>query len=508
MTRFIGLVLTTILFPGCSGKESASQALELGTQTQLLVDDFVIEEMKGVKRKLNPLTKHPANPVLRPEHPWEGQYTFPGTVLYDESEGLFEMWYACLEYEWDPRLTRSRSAYAVSRDGLVWERPELGLLDFKGSKKNNLIPPPRGNVFLDAAETDPSRRFKALGYCRRPHPQGPAGICISFSEGGLRWTPYAKNPVLTGVGDTHTLFGWDDSVNRYVAFMRPGFEAFADLPPELRIGEGLRAIGRSESEDFIHWPSPTPVLMPDDEDPPGTQFYGMSVFSDRSVYFGLIWVYHPNSLMVDVQLAFSRDGVDWQRAGGRHPILTYGLPDAFDSHALYARRPLVLRDQIWVYYVAEDEAHALTSSDISLQAHRPTDVALTSSGRTDFNAQSWLRRRRGYGGLATCRRDRFVSLDAGSNPGEVLTRAFVCQGNRLLVNADAGDGEIRVEVADEDGGPLAGFGLSVADPLKQDSLNHVVTWEGQADLRSLQGHSVRLRFLIKNSKLFSFRLEE
>lgn len=32
-----------------------------------------------------------------------------------------------------------RVCYAVSCDGVHWEKPELGLMDFNGSKKNNTV---------------------------------------------------------------------------------------------------------------------------------------------------------------------------------------------------------------------------------------------------------------------------------------------------------------------------------------------------------------------------------
>ena len=107
---------------------------------------------------------------------------------------------------------------------------------------------------------------------------------------------------------------------------------------------------------MVHWSPFETVLEPDDDDPPGTQFYGMSVYPDRGVYFGLLWVYHANALMIDVQLAFSRDGIQWQRAVRRHPILSYGLPNQFDSHILIALQPILMGDELKVFYLAEDNS--------------------------------------------------------------------------------------------------------------------------------------------------------
>ena len=78
------------------------QSIEIGTHTQLLVDDFAIEVREAVERRVNALNKHPANPILRPDRPWEGQSTMPSTVLYDESERLFKMWYGTMGERWNP----------------------------------------------------------------------------------------------------------------------------------------------------------------------------------------------------------------------------------------------------------------------------------------------------------------------------------------------------------------------------------------------------------------------
>jgi hypothetical protein len=55
---------------------------------------MVIASRLGVKRVLNEAKRHPAKPVLIPNHPWEGVDVYLyGTVLYDEGEKVFKMWY-------------------------------------------------------------------------------------------------------------------------------------------------------------------------------------------------------------------------------------------------------------------------------------------------------------------------------------------------------------------------------------------------------------------------------
>ena len=533
--KCVAWVFLLVLLGACDAGMRPGEALETAGEFQLFVDDHVVQEMHRVVRRLNPLEKHPANPIVRPDRPWEGQYTNPNFVVFDEKDRLYKMWYVYIDRDQKPgekylRVDRSSAgrAYAVSKDGIVWEKPDLGLIDLIGHGRKNNAVAYRPNLY-DRREPDPQKRYKALiGIGDQSRDMG-----VAFSPDGLHWTPYEGNPVVdrrVGVGQVI----WDDRVQQYVGFLRP-----LPSPPVAAMGNvSIRTIGRSTSPDFLKWdlPQNQVVLVPDEQDPLDTQFYTASVFKDRGVYFAFLSVYHANSLMVNVQLAFSRDGIDWMRVGKRHPIITYGMPDRFDSHAVYVYSPpVVLEEEIRIYYQGQDEAHSLTPGDLSVLAHRPaalppgTEEALSEYPNRGaawwygIMPQPWTLHG-GAGGLAVARRDGFVSLDAGADPGEVLTRTLWCRGGSLVVNADASDpsvwrregsrwkkhpgsqGEIRVELLDENGSVLPGYEAGRCDPLRTDSLAHPVRWEGQSDLNSLKDRKIRIRFLLKNAKLYSFRL--
>lgn len=533
--KWIAWIILAALLGACGGGAPPEKALEVAGEFQLFVDDHVVQAMSQVTRRLNPLEKHPANPILRPDRPWEGQYTNPNFVVFDEKDRLYKMWYVYIDRDQKPgekylRVERSHAgrAYAVSKDGIVWEKPDLGLIDLPGHGRKNNAVPYRPSLY-DRREPDSQRRYKALiGIGDQSRDMG-----VAFSPDGLHWTPYEGNPVIDGkIG--MGLVIWDDRVQQYVGFLRP-----LPSPPIAAMGNvSIRTIGRSTSPDFLKWdlPQNQVVLVPDEQDPLDTQFYTASVFKDRGVYFAFLSVYHANSLMVDVQLAFSRDGIDWIRVGKRHPIITYGMPDRFDSHAAYVYSPpVVLEEEIRVYYQGQDEAHSLTPGDLSVLAHRPTALPPgTEEALSEYPSrgaawwygvmpQPWTLHG-GAGGLAVARRDGFVSLDAGADPGEVLTRTLWCRGRRLVVNADASDpsvwrregsrwkqhpggqGEVRVELLDENGSPLPGFEADRCDPLRSDALAHTVSWGGQSDLSSLENRKVKIRFLLRNTKLYSFRL--
>ena len=117
-------------------------------------------------------------------------------------------------------------------------------------------------------------------------------------------------------------------------------------------------------------------------------------------------------------------------------------------------------------------------------------------------------------GLATLPLDGFVSLDAGPNPGTITTKPLTFEGSRVLVNFEASlkgsagmddASSVEVEILDASGGSISGFGRDDAVPITRTGLRHAVSWKGGANPQSLEGRPVRLRFHVRNAKLYSFQ---
>jgi hypothetical protein len=107
-------------------------------------------------------------------------------------------------------------------------------------------------------------------------------------------------------------------------------------------------------------------------------------------------------------------------------------------------------------------------------------------------------------GLATLRRDGFASLDAGPEGGTLTTRPVRFRGKHLFVNLEAPDGELRVEVLDEQGRPIAPFDREHCQPVRGDGTKHAVRWDGAADLSPVAGKPVRFRFYLTRGSLYAF----
>ena len=471
----------------CDSNITMGNLIDIAGVRQLFIDDLIVEEMNGVTRTLHQPAKYQGNPVLWPTKPWEGRrLDLYASAMYDAAEGLFKMWY----------VSKSRGYavnYATSRDGILWDKPSLGHLAWGESedivledstpegprfpslsRDNNLIMFGAGNfnVIKVGRGTDPNRLYKSL-FFHNTHRY----VSVAFSPDGERWELYEGNPVIERASDTHTLLGWDESVGAYVAYPRPWMST----------AEGdrhIRVIGRSVSEDFTTWTEPEVVLEPDDRDPPGLEFYCMPVFKQGGLYVGLPWAYHAypeeplagvrQGATIDAQLAFSRDGIEWHRAGDRQPFIPLGPPGSVDSARVSpAREPLRVGDELWFYYGSSDADHSdgFRSGSIS---------------------------------LAKLRLDGFVSVDAGADGGTLLTRPFRCDGGELLVNAEARGGSVSVAVLGEDGAHLEGYAKVECALFDGDSVRHRVTWRAGVSLDALAGTNIRLKFYLRSARLYSF----
>ena len=108
----------------------------------------------------------------------------------------------------------------------------------------------------------------------------------------------------------------------------------------------------------------------------------------------------------------------------------------------------------------------------------------------------------------TLRTDGFVSAHAGFMQGELLTKPLSFSGKELILNySTSARGSLRIEIQDANGAPIPGFGLEDSQAIFGDEIERRVEWKQKPDLVALQGKPVRLRFVMKESDLYSFRFQ-
>lgn len=454
---------------------------------QLFVDDYLIASMTNLTRQINPAKKHPKNPLIVPEKPWEGSGTFFQFVRRDEKTGKFRMWYSGhAGYTMTTgEKVRWPGCYAESEDGVAWTKPNLGLHEFKGSKSNNIVVA-EGSFFglmHTPEDPDPNRRYKAaiLRFQNNPN----EGYFLYTSPDGIHWKREREEAIAfsshgytmpcSGVGDT-SIFRWDERLKKYIGdvkFILPG---------------KMRTRGIMESDDLVYWSRPRMTFYPDGLDRPDTQIYGHNGFVYESMWIGLLRVMHddivPDSYkQTTVELTASRDGRNWYRVGNRDQFILLGKPTEWDPHYQDpSSAPVVVGDELWFYY---------RSTPLWKEKGKP-------SGKDKLSRI----------GLAMLRRDGFVSLDAAENPGTVITRPLNFTGKNLFVNAEVAEGGyVKAEFRDSAGKPVGSYTIDKCAPVTGSAVKIPVAWGDQKTIEPSPGQSLRLVFELKNAKLYSFWIE-
>ena len=450
----------------------------IGNHRQLFLDDWLVGKMDYVTRRLGTVTKHPDNPVLRREKPWESaRCELYGSAVWDGQNNRLQMFYSAMSVPYDAKL-----AYAESPDaGTTWVKPGLDIHRIQG-KPTNIVWPGRNyvagpSVFIDTHDPNPNRRYKLFtcdynaGTERFPAVEG---IYVAWSPDGIHWTGSPRNPVVPGlISDTAQCAFWDRDAKKYVAFVR------------LRV-EGRRSVGMMESRNFENWTEPVVVYSPTQEDVARDwQFYSLSVTPYEGLYVGLLWIFpatqasgnmNANSPVTWPELVVSRGGKEWRRVAYGEPFPPVGPAGQFDHRQIRTASSLVvLSDRLLLFYSASPDAH--------VREHH-FDI-----------------------GMATLRRDGFACIEAGAAEGTLLTKPFRHTGGKLMINATAGpEGYVKAELFDKTGRPIKSYEANHCREFKGDSLKGQITWKGKNTVPSTQ-EGVRIKFLLKNVKLYSFWID-
>lgn len=233
------------------------------------------------------------------------------------------------------------------------------------------------------------------------------------------------------------------------------------------------------------------------------ELYELAFMSYEGQYIGFPLIFNPSGAdplqsnqtgLNQVELAVSRDAYHWERVADRAlfvPVEPWeGGRDFGNAQVALCGSPIVREEEIWVYCMA-----------YRLRGHRDlfADLDPDIYNEDFFNECSAIC-------LGKLRRDGFVSIDADSRGGELLTRPFNWTGGDLFVNADAEDGELALEVVDAESlAAIDGWSAVECQPIKEEALSATMKWKDPAR-SSLDGRSVRLRFHLRRASLYSFWL--
>ena len=491
--------------------------IKLDHTRQLFVDDYLIAHISNLKREFHRPQDHPANPVLS-----ENYRCWPAYFAEDPKEGYR------LYYHTAGRLLH----LAYSKDGINWDKPELDVHDisaeperFPGGPNNVVASGEIHGLFHEPADSDPQQRWKAIirggAKVNWPHrgvdnqPIQGQLLALYTSADGIRWNyktdvglvagkidfraPYLQP---TGISDVLRV-RWDPKLKKYMANCKH------TIGPDLRLTpvfHAARVVTVCESDDLIHWSAPRVYAYPDGEDAKLPGMYG--IYEADGFVYESMWLncfsmsfYHAASKEEHkrrnliptrpylkrnwIRLAGSRDGRNWYYLAEREPFIELGSEDSWKPHYLRMANlhtiggPLLKNDELRFYY------------------------------RGTMNEGPRKSCWREAIGLATLRRDGFASLNAGREPGIVITRPLVFEGQGdLYVNAEvAKGGYLQVAAMDESGQVIQGFSQEDCRTIAKDATRSEVTWKGGQTLAKLKDRYIRLAFYFRQSKLYSFWIE-
>ena len=473
----------------------SQSAVDIGSRLELFVDDHLVDSLQNAQLKMHPPTRR--QQAVAFDRPWEGAFSAYPSVLKDGD--TYRLYYRG-RHGREGVDAEEVTCCAESMDGIHWTKPDLRLYEVRGTLDNNVLlagfAPICHNFtpFIDTRPGTPStERFKGLGglinfsdeFGKVRH-DGIDGIMAFYSADGIRWTPMQEDPVMDRA--VHPLptdtaqpcAFWSETEDQYVCYHRMWYDAGG---PEHNPAWGgdTRWIGRNTSPDLLHW---SPAELVNFGEAPPEQLYTSQIqpyFRAPHIYLGFPFRFlperqldpdHPVSGISDGVLISSRDGINWDRTfmeaflrpgrdrrnwTDRNMIIAHGVvPTADDELSLY-----------WVENFRHD----------SCRLHH-----------------------------GTLRMDGFASVNGPYEGGELVTRPLQFDGSELVLNyATSAAGSVGVELQDAEGNAIDGFTLSDHEVMVGDEIEAVVGWRNGADVASLAGRPVRLRLMLRDADVYSFR---
>jgi hypothetical protein len=450
-------------FPPAPALVNSNGVVEMGTRLELFVDDFMIAKLSGDAQQV--LHKpEPKEVVFVTDKPWEGN-ACNYYSLFQEGN-LYKMYYRTTTSDYPGAFGRNWGiAYAESTDGIQWKRRLLGRVAVDGNSSNNRIDFPLSVEAVALTKNDdhhPPRGAKYIGTANTLK-----GLGLVTSANGFDWQ--AADPSLIPVKGTfdsqNTLF-WDMHAKLYRCYYRV-------IKPNIG-----RAIMTTASRDLKNWSEAVDIQYPGT---PDEQLYTNAIqcyprAPHILVGFPTIYLANPKQ-QVAPEFMSSRDGVTFHR--WTEKIIPVTAPKDRDGNRS--------NYMAWGFLVLPG---------------KPDEYSFYATEAYEIMGEPTRLRRFTY------RVDGFVSVSAGTDGGEVLTKPLTFDGHGLVINAATKPaGSVRVEIQDEQGQPLAGTTLSDCQPFTGDSIEHVVSWQKGSDVSSLVGKTVQVRFVLQNADLYSFRFK-
>lgn len=461
-TNLISLVLVLSACVIFHRSEAQNSVLQSKQKRFLFLDSRIVESSHNAKLEVGKAEKHAANPLFVEDNDWEMRFdNLYGNVIFDEEEKIYKCWYSPFivdsashgmtlkqrNRKYKPPKNREMGiCYATSKDGIKWDKPNLGLVEFNGSKQNNIVwrGPHGTGIFKDLHEKDASKRYKVIF----------RGLDVSFSADGIHWDEKIKVNGVDVAGDTHNNALWAPTLNKYVGITRTWGKEFG------------REVAQIESDDFLNWTKEEVIMHGTNKD---LQTYAMPTFYYAGVYLGLVAIHEQSSDKVWTELAWSPDTKKWYRIDAGKPLIpTSEKKLDYDYGCVYAcAYPVFKKNEIQLYYGGSDWLHT-----------------------------GW---RNGSLCLTTLRPDGFAGFtsEIANEPATIITTPIDYNGESIKITTDIEKGgNIKVTVLNESGEEIA-----EAKQISKTGTDKIIKLN-----KKVKPQKIKLKFELKSAKLYSFNI--
>ena len=465
-------------------------AIVINTGRQLFVDDFLIDET-NMERLCHKPEVYSGNPILVPDRDWE--YTSSGRpyaapfsdgVWYDEKDSKFKMWYLAGA----GRRTEEHglyTCYAESDDGKNWKKPILDII--QGTNVADTFLRDAATVWLDKSEKDPDKRYKFFNV------EQPWQFVLKYSRDGIHWN---RGVAQSGnIGDRSTVF-YNPFTKKWVASLRYNRrrtdgsfsrerQYLENTDPEMLVSLAHNIKADADDKNIVYWFGPDPREQRNPKFPdfnPG--IYNLDAIAYESIILGFFTVHKGPENPVcrelgipkrnEISMGFSRDGFHFYRPTHEVFIGVNESEGAWNYGNVQSVNgmPIIVDDSLYFY----NSGRRL--NNIYNDSHMST-------------------------GLATLRRDGFVSMVATNSEGFLITEEVLFNGKYFFVNADV-NGKLWVEILDEKSQPVEGYKKDDCIALSGNSTRQLITWKNKKDLSGLSGEKVKIKFHLSDGELYSF----
>ena len=487
--------------------------IHLGSRREVFWDDYLVDNsMSTAYRRMN-------QPVHKEVNFWFDHPLDIRCISYPQllkTEDGYRLYYVAWQKGGICRLL-----VLLSEDGLHWTRPNLGIHEYEGSKDNNIVldyTDFKDNAFI-FVDTNPAclpqERYKMVARGVHECEDGikREGLWYMVSEDGFRFYRICQM-TRCGTFDTLNIAFWDGK--RYVCYIRnyhnvPDerieggmtadgvFDIHERKIPFADMNKGIRDIRVMYSEDFINWSEPKRITFRDEEDislytnvvspyPPAPHIYtGFPTrYCERTTWTPnfdqLAGAENRRAVMqtspraglaiTDCIFMWSRDGENWDRS--MEAFMTPGYE----------------KEHNWVYGDCYPAYGFLDTGNENYSMY-------TIDYHRSYEEVSPLNR-------YEIRKDGFACYMAGEKEEVLVTKPLTFTGSKLHLNfASSAFGYLYVDVLDEDGAPISGRSFEIFG----DTIDREVTFADGSDFSAFAGKPVRLRFTMRDTKLYSMQFQ-